>query len=282
MTYGFTVNGEGNNLVFSTDTDNFFYQGKASYYNSFPSTNGGFDYLSNTSTANLLNSPWGKLYEFRITLPSQVTNILPFIYNPFGKRVAVVSTVKLDSTTWQIYLVSCIVSVSGYDANANPVTNQPTVYIFANYIDVNVNTGYGINVFSDTSKVLFTTNEKPLLIKALYNGNVRYSDAANRVYSGVSSPTVGPDRSIKYISYINPVNTVGDITKAAIFYSSPQSARAGDIVENVYESTAVYSNTTKQLGIEWAIIGSAGIQLPDIQSTVTPFTAMVIDGSEYD
>jgi len=97
MTFGLNVNGDGNSLLFSTATDNLFFQGKATLAQIYdPNT---IDYVFYDNIWLLFNWPDANFYRFTINLPASTTSILPFIYNSIGKRVGIASVSKVSSTT---------------------------------------------------------------------------------------------------------------------------------------------------------------------------------------
>lgn len=281
MTFGLVANGDNNNLLFSTDTDNLFFQGKATIYQIYDSLT--IDYAAVDGYGVFYNRPSSVFYEYRITMPSSVESISAFVYNPVQKRTSVASIVKLDSTTWEIIVVACTNPNNSQPAISSS-TYIPTIYVFSSYIDAVVNTGNGINVFDALGNVVFTTNERPLLIKAAYSGNIQYSNILRLQTESFTYVGNGPSQSNKTISWFNPLNTVSSITKPAVFFSCNQTAaRRSIITVNVYEATARFDPSNNQLGIEWASPGQYFSQ-QDInqQSTVTPFFAFVIDGAQYD
>lgn len=277
MTYGIVVNGDNNNLLFSTDTKNMFFRGKASFHQAFDALT--IDYSGNGSQP-FFNFPGATLYEYRFTAPASVVNIIPFVHNSLGKRCAIVSTIKLNSVTWQLFVLS-----SGNPNVTFPAVSStlhpPEIYVFSDYIDANPKIGYGASVFNSSGITIFTTNERPLLIKGLYAGTTPLSNLQSIKVGSTTFRVNGPSISTKTITFFNPINTVSNINKTAILYSSNQTAIIGGITR-VWECSAVYDNNTKQLGLEWCNIGNSGQQNRTVQSTGTPFTALVIDASQYD
>jgi hypothetical protein len=281
MTFGLTVNGDGNSLLFSTATDNLFFQGKATLAQIYdPNT---IDYVFYDNIWLLFNWPDANFYRFTINLPASTTSILPFIYNSIGKRVGIASVSKVSSTTWDILVLACTNPNVSQPAISSS-TYVPTIYVFSSYIDAAINTGNGINVFNESGQPIFTTNERPLILKALYSGNVPYSNlTAIREFGGnLSYVGNGPDRNSKYISYFSPLSISGSISKPAIFYSYGQTCTLGI---TIWECTAAFNSSTSQLAVEWAQVGQRSIfdpPFPTRQSTVSPFFAFIIDASLYD
>lgn len=284
MSNGIVVNGDGNSLVFSTDSDNLFFQGKATYtanYSQRP-----IDYEDFQGFWGVLyNVPCCVFYEYIIDLPSSVNSILPFIYNPVGKRVSIVSLIKTSSVRWTIMIIATTNPNVSAPENS-PTEYIPTVYVFSDHIDAAVNTGYGINVFNSSGTPTFTTNEKPLLIKSLYTGNVPYSnlsiiddDRGSLRYYGNS-----PNRFVKSITWFSPLGTPTSITKPAIYYSCNQTCVGVLSPEKyIYESAAAFNPANSQLGIEWALVGYTFFgSLSPSQSTTSEFSAFIIDASQYD
>lgn len=279
MSNGIVVNGDGNSLLFSTETKGLFFEGKASFYQVYSSETA--DYQYNNDIGIIYSLPKIIFYEYRITLPSSVQTILPFIYNPVGKRVAIVNTRKLDSTTWEILTVACTNPNEGLPVISS-TTYIPSIYVFSDTIDAAANVGNGINVFGASGNVVFTTNERPLIIKGYYSGQVPYSAL---VTSGAYDGRNGPDRTLKTITWFNPASSLPAISKPALYYSSNQTCRINSTgFIDVFDSTAVLEGGgTGRLGIEWA--NSARFYSPGDptqQSTVTPFFALLIDGAQYD
>jgi len=67
-------------------------------------------------------------------------------------------------------------------------------------------------------------------------------------------------------------------------FSSNQTTRYTDnSFSRVFEATARFDPSNAQLGIEWAWVGTAYNPSNIVQqSTVTPFSAFIIDGAQYD
>lgn len=274
MSNGIVVNGDGNSLLFSTETNGLFFQGKATFYKVYQSLT--IDYAA----GSVYNWPQARFYEYRITLPASIPTILPFIYNPIAKRVAIINVRKLDSTTWEILTIACTNPNESLPAISS-TTYIPTIYVFSNYIDAAVNVNYGINVFGPLGNATFTTNERPLIIKTYYSGQVPYSNLTTVAsYNGRNGPL-----NIKYITWFNAVSPVPSLSKPAIYYSSNQTCRINStgFIE-IFDSTARFDPTNNQLGIEWAGTGSyydsSGVST--LQSTTTPFFAFIIDAAQYD
>jgi hypothetical protein len=280
MTYGMVVNGENNRLLFSTNVNSMFFQGKATLHQIYSSVT--IDYMTNTFTgATLFNYPEAAIYEFRITLPAGVSSILPFIYNSIGKRVAFLSIFKLTTTEWQMFVYAC--TNPNTTGSISPSINVPTIYVFSDFMTGQSNTGYGINTFDSNGKISFSTNAKPLIFKSLYNGNVRFSDLTVIVNDGITYVGNGPIQ--QNISLYNSVLPASSISKPAIFFAGNQTGRRSDAngVVYIYEATARFVPSTSQLAVEWAYIGSSfSLQPVNQQSTSPPFTAMVIDAAQYD
>lgn len=277
MSSGIVVNGDGNSLLFSTDTDNLSYQGKATFYQVYQSS--CIDYTLFSPSTVLYNWPNAFFYEYRITLPAQVTSIMPFIYNQINKRVALINIRKLDSTTWEILAIAC--TNPNVSQPTIPTTqNIPTIYVFANYIDASTTSGNGISVYDGTGKAVFTTNERHLLLRATYSGTTPFSNLQ-------ASTGNGPDFNQKYITSFAPMSTVGTISKPAIFFASTQTTRrqqSGNPFARIWELTAAYDFSTKNLLLEWANIGQFFSSPPvsTQQSTDVSFFCLIADGANYD
>lgn len=283
MSQGIIVNGDDNSLLFSTDTDNLFFQGKATYISSY--SDRYVDYVTFSSSFGILyNLPFLVFYEYTINMPESVTTILPFVHNSVGKRVSIVSIAKNTTTQWAILIVATTnpaVSVP----NNSPTAFIPTVYVFASYIDAAVNTGNGVNVFDSSGQVKFTTNERPLIIKAFYEGDNPPSNLTNIREAGGNLFYVGnsSNRYAKTITWFSSSNTVPAIAKPAIFYSCSQTCVGRVTDRYIYESTAVFSPSTSQLGLEWACVDiSLFSSRPAVQSTANRFFAFIVDGAQYD
>lgn len=279
MTFGVTVNGDENRLLFSTDTSNLTYQGKASIYTIYNSQT--YDYPSTYDTGQTIyGMPGAVFYEYRITLNSSITSIMPFIYNSVNKRVSIISNRKLDSSTWEILTIACTnPNTTGVISSS---TYIPEVYVFASYMNTAVNTGNGINVFDASGNPVFTTNSKPLLIKAVYNGSVPYSNI-KRIPGQWNYIDVNGALFSKTITEISPTITPVSISKPAILFSSNQSVAynaAG--IASVWELSAVYSSSTKNLGLEWTNVGSIYSGPSTQQSSAANFFSLIIDGAQYD
>jgi hypothetical protein len=282
MAYGMNVNGDNNRLLFSTNVNGLFFQGKATLHQIF--TTQTTDYVFSPGMGRILFD-WCRaaIYEFRITLPSTVTSIMPFIHNTVGKRVAFLSIYKENSTVWSIILYACTnPNTTGAISSA---VNVPQVYVFSDFLAGTTNTGHGINTINESGKVTFSTNAKPLIFNALYNANIRFSNLVINQSFPFSWVGNGPAFT-QNISYHNSLLPVAGISKPAIFFSGNQTARRnnptfGDVF--IGEATARFLPVTGQLAIEWAEIATS-FSLSNInqQSTSPPFTAMVIDAAQYD
>lgn len=278
MSNGIVVNGDGNSLLFSTETDNLSYQGKASFFRVYQPD--CIDYTLFAPSTVLYNWPAAFFYEYRITLPAQVTSIMPFIYNQINKRVALINIRKLDSTTWEILAIAC--TNPNVSQPTIPTTqNIPTIYVFANYIDVSTTSGNGISVYDSTGKAVFTTNERHLLLRATYAGTTPFSNLQTNATAN------GPDFNQKYITSFAPLSPVGTISKPAIFFASTQTTRLqprSTIFARIWELTAAYDFATKNLLLEWANIGQFFSDPPVSaqQSTNVSFFCLIADGANYD
>lgn len=282
MTFGLVANGDNNSLLFSTDTDNLFFQGKATLLTSY--TSQSIDYWNAESFGVLYNWPNANFYKFTITLPAETQSIIPFVYNSLGKRVSIVSSIKQNSTDWEILVVACT-NPNDSLPRVSSTLYVPTIYVFSNYIDSSIYAGNGINVFDANGRPIFTTNEKPLLIKAAYAGNIPYSNLTSINEAGGNLRYIGngPNRFLKYKTFFDPISSVSSISKPSIFYSCNQTTVGTVNTERyIYESTASFSQSDSKLAIEWSFVGSTFGSLPTSQSTVTPFFALVIDGAQYD
>lgn len=282
MSNGIEVNGDGNSLLFSTDTSNLFYQGKATYSTVYgPEI---VDYLDSQLWGILYNRPLSVFYEYTIDLPASTATILPFVRNPVDKRVSILNVTKISLTTWRILIAACT-----NPNNSSPVISSttyiPEVYVFSNYIDSSVNTGHGINAYDSSGGVVFTSNETPLLMKAFYSGNLPYSNLSQIRESGGNLYYIGngPNRYTKQITWFDPLNTVPALTKPAIAFSYGQTTVGTATSKYVYEANAVFDGVNKKLGIEWTLLAiDYFLTAPNAQSTVSPFFAFVIDGADYD
>jgi hypothetical protein len=276
MSYGITVNGDNNRLLFSTNVNGMFFQGKAALHQSYSNTT--TDYFTNFFTGEtLFNYPGIAFYEFRITLPQNVTSILPFIYNPVAKRAAFLGILKISNTVWQIFVYAC--TNPNTAGSISPTINIPQIYVFSDFISEATNVGSGINAINSSGKVTFSSNSKPLIFNALYNANVSYSNLTP-ITNSISYIGNGPVQ--QNITYYNSILPTSGITKPAIFFTGNQTVR-GRIsgVTYIYESTARFLPVTSQLAVEWAYL-DAGFSDESEQSTSPPFTAMVIDAAQYD
>jgi hypothetical protein len=287
MSYGMTVNGDDNRLLFSTNVNGMFFQGKATLFRIYPDPDTGTlvttDYTTNQFTGEIIfSNPQAIIYEYRMTLPSSVTSIMPFIYNPVGKRVAILTIFKLSSTSWQIFTYACTnPNTTGYISSS---TNVPEIYVFSDFLSSPSNVGYGINTFNSNGEVTFSTNSKPLIFNALYNANVRYSDLT---YNATSVAWIGNGPGSGFhISYHDSLLPASSISKPAVFFAGNQTARGrnpntGTVF--VYEATARFLPSTRQLAIEWAQVARTfSLSNVNEQSTSPQFTAMVIDAAQYD
>lgn len=277
MSNGIVVNGDGNSLLFSTDTDNLVFQGKAIFHKIYDSQT--IDYTLFSPSTILYNWPNATFYEYRIALPSSVNTIMPFIHNQINKRVALIELSKIDSTTWEMLFIACTNPNVSQPAISS-TTNIPTIYVFSNYIDANLNVGNGINVYDGTGRAIFTTNERPLLIRASYSGTTPFSNLQ-------AATGNGPDFNQKYITSFAPMSTVGTISKPAIFFSSTQTTRrqqSGNPFARIWELTAAYDFSTKNLLLEWANIGQFFSSPPvsTQQSSNVGFFGLIVDGANYD
>lgn len=288
MSYGMTVNGDNNRLLFSTSVNGMFFQGKATLQTVFPDSESGqlitVDYSTQPNTGRTyFNVPNATTYEFRITLPSTVTSIMPFIYNSVNKRVAFLTIYRLSSTVWQIYVYAC--TNPNTTGNFPSTVNIPQVYVFSDFIGSNVNTGYGVNTFRENGKVTFSTNAKPLIFKALYSGNVSFSNLTINQDFPFSWIGNGSGYSQNITSY-NSVLPSSSISKPAIFFSGNQTTRRRNPATGsvwVFEATARFLSGTNQLAVEWArVFTTFSLSNINEQSTTPPFTALIIDAAQYD
>lgn len=288
MSYGMTVNGDNNRLLFSTNVNGMFFQGKANLHTVFPDSDSGqlitVDYSTQPFTnRTYFDIPNATTYEFRITLSSSVTSIMPFVHNTVGKRVAFLTVYKLNSTDWQIYVYAC--TNPNTTGNFSSTTNIPQVYVFSDFISGSTNTGYGVNTFNETGKATFSSNAKPLIFKALYNGNVRFSNLSLNQDFPFSWIGNGPAYN-QNISFYNSVLPTSSISKPAIFFSGNQTTRrrndnTGTVF--VFEATARFLASTSQLAVEWArVFTTFSLGGVNQQSTSPSFTALVIDAAQYD
>lgn len=281
MTHGIIVNGDDNSLLFSTEVDNMFFQGKATLASIYESQT--IDYVQSASSGVIYGWPSAVFYEYNITLPSSVTSIMPFVYNSIQKRIGIVNVRKTSSTNWNILVFACTNPNNSQPAISSS-TYTPVIYVFSNYVDAPVNIGTGINTFDSTGKVTFTTNERPLLIKGSYTGNVPYSNLQTVILSGTVFCVNGTWNTKNFTSF-SPLKTVGSISKPAIFYGCTQSCRYNDGgFIYVWECSADYDSATTNMNLEWAQLGRyydpSGVST--IQSSTSTFFSIVIDAADYD
>lgn len=283
MSQGIIVNGDGNKLLFSTETDNLSFQGKATYV---AHSGLNVDYRTYSATVGVVfNWPTANLYAYDIALAAQIDTILPFVYNPIGKRVGILTTYKLDSTTWRIVILACTNPSDTGPAN-DPLTYLPTVYVFANHISANVHTGYGINVFNQNSKPVFSTNSRPLLIRRMYSGGMPYSNLTvinenffDPFYIGNSD-----NRFLKSRFGFAPFEVNSAIAKPAICFCGTQTAVGSAFFLYLYFATAYFVPASNNLVLEWAYGGASDNPAVPIQQSTPglPFFAQVIDAAQYD
>lgn len=272
MAFGLVVNGDSNSLLFSTETDNLVFVGKATYSTVYTTAYTG-EYQVYFGTT-IYNRPWACLYEFTITLNSSVSAIMPFVWNPYGWRIGVINTYKVDSNTWRTLVASSTPSTGGSG-------NAPTIYVFARYYGSTLNYGNGINVFDSSGSVAFSTNTKPLLLKSIYSGSVGYSNL--QAQSSGSMQYVGNSGSntISSFSYA-PIGGQKSITKPAIFFPSNQTAVGYNNVYFIFEYLAKYNTSNGNLVAEWSNVNQTFGSLSSSQSSSNIVNAMVIDGANYD
>lgn len=281
MSNGIIVNGDDNSLLFSTNVDTLFFQGKATLASIYkPQT---IDYVQSAYSGVVYGWPDAVFYEYNIELPSSVTSIMPFVYNSIQKRIGISNVRKTSSTNWNIFVFACTNPNNSQPAISSSIY-PPEIYVFSNYVDAPVNTGTGINTFDATGKVTFTTNERPLLIKASYTGNVPYSNL-QIVFLYSTVYCVNGPWNTKNITSFSPMKTVGAISKPAIFFGCTQSCRYKDgTTIHVWECSADYDASTTNLNLEWAKLGvyydDTGTST--IQSSTSTFFSIVIDAADYD
>lgn len=273
MSFGITATNNDGLLLFSGDSYNLVFAGKATY-------TGQQAFWANEANnyygSGFLNWPWGELYYYSFNSGGQDAIFL--IHAPNGAFSSILTAAKSGST----YSIT-VSSQPGGQRGAIPSSLIPQVYCFVKQPTAPV-AGHGINIFTPTGEVAFSSESNPLIIRAVYDAVYRASGLVLYNDRGITRVGNGPSTGSFNITPTSPLNVVGNISKPIIFFPNHESAAM--FAQGVYyfwEIGARFNSSSKALETSWINTFQArafsGTTFNRAQRVAYAFVA---DGADYD